>query len=142
MRSRLRTQMPFASLGLSAPLLRSLVELGYEQPTPVQSAVIPAILRGHDLWASARTGSGKTAAFALPILERLAGEPASASRAVRALILVPTRELAVQTSQAVARYGRNLPAPIETCTIVGGVAIERQLRALADGAQLLVATPG
>jgi len=132
--------MTFASLGLSAPLLRALVELGYEQPTPVQSAAIPAISRGRDLWASARTGSGKTAAFVLPILERLSSAPAHG--AVQALILVPTRELAVQTGQAIARYGRHLPAPIESCVVVGGVAIDHHVRALADGVQLLVATPG
>ncbi len=132
--------MSFAQLGLSPAVLRSLVELGYDAPTAVQSAAIPAILQGRDLWASARTGSGKTAAFALPILELLSSRPPSSS--VRALIVVPTRELAVQTGQAVARYSRHLPVPIETCVAVGGVAIESQLRALGHGVQLLVATPG
>jgi ATP-dependent RNA helicase RhlE len=132
--------MKFDALGLSAPLLRALAELGYEHATPVQAAAIPAALRGGDLWASARTGSGKTAAFVLPLLERLSTCPAPG--AVRALIVVPTRELAVQTGQAVARYGRHLPVPIETCVAVGGAPIERQLQALRDGAQLVVATPG
>ncbi|MDB4990471.1 MAG: rhlE [Myxococcaceae bacterium] len=134
--------MTFASLGLSDPLLRALVELGYRLPTPVQLAAIPAIMRGRDLWASAQTGSGKTAAFVLPILERLSTTAPSERGAVQALILVPTRELAVQTGQAIARYGRKLPVPLTTCVAVGGVAIERQLRRLADGVQLLVATPG
>src|SRR4051794_35058482 len=130
--------MTFASLGLSAPLLSPLVELGYEEPTPVQRAAIPAIMRGRDLWASAQTGSGKTAAFVLPILERLSREPPpstlrsrteeprASTRAVRVLIVVPTRELAEQTSQAIARYGRHLPAPPETCTAIGGVSIDGQ----------------
>ena len=134
--------MTFAFLGLSAPLLRTLEELGYEAPTPVQGAAIPVILAGRDLWASAQTGSGKTAAFVLPLLERLSAPGPSAARTVQALILVPTRELAVQTGQAIARYGRQLGAAPATCVAVGGVAIERQQRALADGAQLLVATPG
>ena len=134
--------MQFASLGLSAPILRALAELGYEAPTPVQRAAIPAILRGRDLWASAQTGSGKTAAFVLPILERLSAARPAVSGGVRALILVPTRELAVQTGQAIARYARHLPTPCQTCVAVGGLSIDRQLRALADGAALLVATPG
>jgi ATP-dependent RNA helicase RhlE len=144
--------MTFATLGLSAPLLQSLVELGYTAPTPVQTAAIPAILEGRDLWASAQTGSGKTAAFVLPILsllarpgarfdERLAAEPGPAGM-VRALIVVPTRELAVQTGQAIVRYDRHLRAAQGACVAVGGVAIERQLRSLSDGAALLVATPG
>jgi superfamily II DNA/RNA helicase len=134
--------MTFAALGLSAPLLRALGELGYDAPTPVQVAAIPAISHGRDLWASAQTGSGKTAAFVLPILERGFSARPSAQGAVSVLILVPTRELAVQTGQAIARYGRHLPATPRTCVAVGGVSIDRQLRALAEGAQLLVATPG
>jgi ATP-dependent RNA helicase RhlE len=133
--------MTFVSLGLSAPLLLALDELGYEAPTPVQGAAIPVILAGRDLWASAQTGSGKTAAFVLPMLERLSAARL-AERAVRSLILVPTRELAVQTGQAIARYDRHLRAAPKVCVAVGGVAIERQQRALDDGAQLLVATPG
>ncbi len=86
--------MAFASLGLSAPLLQALADLGYDQPTPVQAAAIPVILRGDDLWASAQTGSGKTAAFVLPILERLSTTHGGSSH-VRALIIVPTRELAM-----------------------------------------------
>jgi len=134
--------MTFVALGLSAPLLDALTELGYEAPTPVQVAAIPALLRGRDLWASAQTGSGKTAAFVLPLLERLGVARAPSRGAVLAMILVPTRELAVQTGQAIARYGRHLPAPPATCVAVGGVSIERQQRALADGAALVVATPG
>lgn len=129
--------MKFAALGLSAPLLAALVELDYEQPTPVQAAAIPELLRGRDLWASAQTGSGKTAAFVLPILERL-----RATAAVQALIVAPTRELAVQTAQAIARYARHLDFPVETCVAVGGAPIEQQVQALAAGAQIVVATPG
>lgn len=134
--------MPFASLGLSAPILRTLVDLGYEAPTPVQVAAIPAIFAGRDLWASAQTGSGKTAAFVLPILQRLSAARPPSPGAVQALILAPTRELAVQTGQAIARYAQDLPVPLRACVAVGGVSIDRQLRALAQGAQLLVATPG
>lgn len=129
--------MKFAALGLSAPLLDALVELGHEDPTPVQAAAIPELLQGRDLWASARTGSGKTAAFVLPILERL-----RARAAVQALIVAPTRELAVQTAQAIARYGRHLDFPVETCVAVGGAPIEQQVQALVAGAQIVVATPG
>jgi ATP-dependent RNA helicase RhlE len=134
--------MTFASLGLSAPILRALGEFGYEAPTFVQVAAIPAISRGRDLWASAQTGSGKTAAFVLPILERLSMARPPAPDAVQGLIVVPTRELAVQTGQAIARYGRHLAAPIKTCVAVGGMSIDRQRAELADGVQLLVATPG
>ncbi|MET0285664.1 MAG: DEAD/DEAH box helicase [Polyangiales bacterium] len=127
--------MKFAALGLSAPLLETLDELGYEHATPVQEASIAPLLAGRDLWASARTGSGKTAAFVLPILERLRPDAV-----VQALIVVPTRELAVQIGQSIARYGRHLD--IATCVAVGGAPIERQLDALANGAQVVVATPG
>jgi superfamily II DNA/RNA helicase len=134
--------MSFAALGLSAPILRALVELGYEAPTPVQVAAIPAVLQGRDLWASAQTGSGKTAAFVLPMLEQLDRSHARLAGTVRGLIVAPTRELAEQTGQAIARYARHLAHPPRTCVAVGGVSAERQLRALEEGAQLLVATPG
>jgi ATP-dependent RNA helicase RhlE len=133
---------PFAALGLSAPLLRAVADAGYEAPTPVQSAAIPAILRGGDVWASAQTGSGKTAAFVLPILQALGGGPGGARRAVRALVLVPTRELAAQIAEAVERYGRHMPARCKACVAVGGAPIDPQLAALRGGVDLVVATPG
>jgi ATP-dependent RNA helicase RhlE len=129
--------MKFASLGLSPSLLQALDELGYDDATPVQEAAIAPMLQGRDLWVSARTGSGKTAAFVLPILQRL-----RPSATVQALIVVPTRELAVQIGQAVARYARHLDFALEICVAVGGAPIERQLDALAAGAQVVVATPG
>ncbi len=132
----------FPSLGLSAPLLRAIADLGHEAPTPVQIEAIPAILGGHDVWASAPTGSGKTAAFVLPILERLAARGRAAPRPVRALILVPTRELALQIADVVARYGAHLAEPLKTCVAVGGVSVNPQMMALRGGADLVVATPG
>jgi ATP-dependent RNA helicase RhlE len=139
-RASMRRPMTFASLGLSPPLLQALAELGYDAPTPVQAAAIPAVLRGGDLWASAQTGSGKTAAFLLPLLERLsAAEPAPA-RAVRGLILVPTRELALQIGEAIERYGRHLA--LRSMVAVGGVDIAMQITTLGAGADIVVATPG
>src|SRR3954466_11768945 len=103
--------MTFAELGLSAALVRATAELGYRSPTPVQSLAIPAILGRGDVWASAQTGSGKTAAFALPLLDRLSATP----RAARSLVVVPTRELALQIGAAMERYGRHVPQPQTTC---------------------------
>ena len=134
--------MTFTSLKLTVPLLRAIAEKGYETPTPVQGAAIPAILRGCDVWAAAQTGSGKTAAFALPILQRLAASPRPSGRLVRALILVPTRELAVQIGESFRRYGRFLPEPLKTLVVYGGVSINPQMMALAGGADVIVATPG
>ena len=133
--------MTFASLGLSEPLLRAIAELSYEAPTAVQQAAIPAILQGRDVWASAQTGSGKTAAFVLPIFERL-GAARRQSSGVRALVLVPTRELALQIEDAGQRLQRYLPASLRVCVAVGGVSINPQMMALRGGADLLVATPG
>jgi superfamily II DNA/RNA helicase len=132
--------MTFASLGLSAPLLRALAELGYGTPTPVQDAAIPAVLRGGDLWASAQTGSGKTAAFVLPLLERLSTSAPASSSAPRALIVVPTRELALQIGEAIQRYTRH--RALRSAVAVGGVDIATQCAALRAGADLVVATPG
>src|SRR5687768_6978028 len=103
--------MPFRSLGLSAPLVRAVADLAYDQPTPAQTLAIPAILRGGDVWASAKTGSGKTAAFLLPILELLGRTTSALPRRVRALVLAPTRELAAQIAEAVRSFGRYLPEP-------------------------------
>src|ERR1700760_4008559 len=116
----------FASLGLSSALADAVLALGYEEPTPIQREAIPVLLTGRDLLGQAATGTGKTAAFALPILETLP-EPAERTRP-HALVLVPTRELAVQVSEAVHRYGRHLGARV--LPVYGGAPIGRQLRAL------------
>jgi len=135
-------RMSFLSLGLSEPLQRAVAAWHYEKPTPIQVAVIPAILRGADVWASAQTGSGKTAAFALPLVQKLATARRPHGRYVSALILVPTRELATQVVEAVRRYARYLPQPLKTLVAVGGLSINPQMMALGGGADLLVATPG
>jgi ATP-dependent RNA helicase RhlE len=134
--------MPFAALGLSAPLVRAIADLDFSAPTPVQVAAIPPILRGGDVWASAQTGSGKTAAFVLPLLERLAAQPASPPGLVRALVLVPTHELATQIADVVRSFGRHLHHPPRTRVLIGGVSINPQLMSLRGGADLVVATPG
>ena len=134
--------MSFSSLGLSEPLLRAVAARNYSTPTPVQGTAIPEILRGRDVWASAQTGSGKTAAFALPILQLLGAGPRPRGRFVRALILVPTRELAAQIGEAIGRYSQHLPYSPKTLTVFGGVSINPQMLALGRGADILVATPG
>jgi ATP-dependent RNA helicase RhlE len=131
----------FASLGLSSPLLRAVKEQGYQAPTPIQIAAIPNVLRGDDLKACAQTGSGKTAAFALPILQVLARKPAT-SRAIRALVLAPTRELAMQISEAFTNYSTHLTQPLTIISVFGGVSINPQMMALRGGADIVVATPG
>jgi superfamily II DNA/RNA helicase len=134
--------MPFSSLGLIAPLTQAVAERNYLAATPVQTAVIPAILRGEDVWASAQTGSGKTAAFALPILQRLAANPRERG-AVGALVLAPTRELAAQITASFRAYGCHLPAPApKIVTVFGGVSLNPQMMALRGGADVVVATPG
>ena len=133
--------MTFARLGLIDPLLAALATLAYKTPTPVQTQAIPAILAGRDLMAAAQTGTGKTAGFALPILQRLATEGAPvASNSVRALVLVPTRELAEQVSTSIRSYGQNLP--LRTCAVYGGVSINPQMMKLRKGIDVVVATPG
>jgi superfamily II DNA/RNA helicase len=134
--------MPFSSLGLIEPLLRVVAERNYSAPTPIQTLTIPAVLRGGDVQASAQTGSGKTAAFALPILQRLATSQRERGRFVRALILVPTRELAAQIGESFRNYARYLPGPIKTLVVYGGVSINPQMMALGGGADVIVATPG
>ncbi|MFT3828872.1 MAG: DEAD/DEAH box helicase [Opitutaceae bacterium] len=134
--------MPFSSLGLIVPLAQAVAERKYTAPTPVQSAVIPAVLRGDDVWASAQTGSGKTAAFALPLLQRLAATPRERGT-VSALVLVPTRELAAQITASFRAYGAHLPPPaLKVVAIFGGLAINPQMMALRGGADVVVATPG
>ncbi len=134
--------MPFSALGLSPALARAASELGYSTPTPIQSQAIPAILRGADLLGSAQTGSGKTAAFGLPLLQQLQdGEP-RAPRRLRALVLVPTRELAAQVGEVLRGLGRHLPRPPKIAVLFGGVSINPQMMGLRGGADVVVATPG
>ncbi len=133
--------MSFSELGLSAELLRAIATTSYAAPTPIQTAAIPAILREQDVRACAQTGSGKTAAFVLPILQRLMTEARAGDRHVGALVLVPTRELAVQVGEACRAFSRYLPA-IKVLTVFGGVSINPQMLALRGGADIVVATPG
>jgi len=132
----------FTSLGLRPAVLETLASLGYEEPTPIQREAVPLLLEGRDVLGQAATGTGKTAAFALPMLERIFTEaPESGrTRAVRALILVPTRELAMQVSEAVHRYGKSYGARV--LPVYGGQAIGMQLKALRAGVDVIVATPG
>lgn len=134
--------MSFSSLGLLEPLVRVAAERNYAAPTPIQLAAIPAVLGGRDVQASAQTGSGKTAAFALPILQRLTAGARERGRFVRALILVPTRELAAQIGASFRDYARHLPTPVKTLVVYGGVSINPQMMALGGGADVIVATPG
>ncbi len=137
--------MSFAELGLSQGLLEAVSKEGYTEPTPIQAQAIPAVLAGHDLLAAAQTGTGKTAAFTLPILQKLQATDESASaqtrRAVRVLVLVPTRELAAQVADSVRTYSRNLPS-LRTAVIFGGVNINPQIDMLRRGVDIIVATPG
>jgi ATP-dependent RNA helicase RhlE len=132
--------MSFASLGLSDALVRAVTEVGYTTPTPIQLQAIPAVLAGRDLLAGAQTGTGKTAGFVLPILHRLAAQPASGRRVIRVLILTPTRELAAQVEESVRVYGKHV-SPTST-VIFGGVGINPQIDALKRGVDIVVATPG
>ncbi|SAK65668.1 ATP-dependent RNA helicase 1 [Caballeronia calidae] len=135
--------MSFDSLGLSEPLLRAVNELGYSSPTPIQLQAIPAVLKGGDLLAGAQTGTGKTAGFTLPILQRLsqlAPATGGAKRPVRALILTPTRELAAQVEESVRAYGKYLK--LKSTVMFGGVGINPQIDALRRGVDIVVATPG
>ena len=135
--------MSFHSLGLIPDLLRAVGEQGYEAPTPIQAKAIPVVLEGRDLMVGAQTGTGKTAAFTLPMLQRLvrhANPSASPARhPVRALVLTPTRELAMQVEESVRTYGRYVP--MRTLAIFGGVNANPQIAALRRGVEILVATP-
>jgi superfamily II DNA/RNA helicase len=134
--------MSFSSLGLSPAILQAVAERGYAVPTPVQVAAIPAILGGGDVLAAAQTGSGKTAAFALPLLQLLQGSPGEKPRRLRVLVLVPTRELAQQTAEAMrllAQAGQQAP---KIAALFGGVSINPQMMDLRGGADIVVATPG
>jgi len=133
--------MSFDSLGLSAELLRAVREQGYSEPTPIQRKAIPAILEGKDVMAGAQTGTGKTAGFTLPLLQRLNAQSTKRGRRpIRALVLTPTRELAAQVAESVAIYGRHLP--LRSAVIFGGVKINPQIEQLRRGVDILVATPG
>ncbi|HEY0876958.1 MAG TPA: DEAD/DEAH box helicase, partial [Zeimonas sp.] len=134
--------MSFSALGLSEALVRAVSECGYDAPTPIQAKAIPAVLAGGDLLAGAQTGTGKTAGFVLPILQRLAASPAQprGARPIRALILTPTRELAAQVEQSVVDYGRH--TPLTSTVVFGGVNINPQIDRLRRGVDILVATPG
>ena len=133
--------MSFADLALAPVLLENLQRLGYSQPTPIQQQAIPLILAGQDLLAGAQTGTGKTAAFVLPILQRLLMQPAAQpTSTVRALILVPTRELAVQVHQSVEQYAAG--SPLRAALVYGGVSIAAQAEVLQSGVELVIATPG
>ena len=132
----------FDDLGLIPPLCAAVKDEGYTTPTPIQARAIPPVLDGRDLLGLAQTGTGKTAAFALPILQRLAAKKPrhNGHRPVRALVLTPTRELAAQIGESFSTYGRHLP--LRNTVIFGGVGIDAQRRALRDGVDILVATPG
>ena len=135
--------MSFSSLGLADEIVRAVSEHGYTTPTPIQAQAIPAVLAGGDLLAGAQTGTGKTAGFTLPLLQRLSGtaqRAAGAQRPIRALILTPTRELAAQVEESVRTYGKYLP--LTSAVIFGGVGINPQIKLLKHGVDVLVATPG
>ena len=132
--------MSFSSLGLSPLILKALTEQSYLQPSPIQSKAIPEVLRGRDLLAAAQTGSGKTAAFTLPILERLSHGAKVQSNKTLALILTPTRELAAQINENIQSYSKYLH--IRSEVVFGGVKINPQMMRLRKGADILVATPG
>jgi superfamily II DNA/RNA helicase len=130
------------ALGLSPRLLRAVQALGLDAPTPVQAAAIPAALNGQDVLACAPTGSGKTAAYALPLLQRLAAHAPIGKRRPQALVLVPTRELAAQVGETLQALAEHLPKPVKLSVLYGGVSINPQLMALRGGADVVVATPG
>ena len=134
------TAKGFAALGLDAQLVTALVALGYEEPTPIQRESIPVLIDGGDLLAQAATGTGKTAAFALPMLHRLMSRAPAAPRTTRGLVLVPTRELAMQVSEAIYKYGRS--SRLAIVPVYGGASMYQQVRALERGAAIVVATPG
>jgi ATP-dependent RNA helicase RhlE len=132
--------MSFSDLGLTPELLRAVADKGYDTPSPIQLQAIPAVLAGRDVLAGAQTGTGKTAGFVLPILQRLAADVATRHRAPRALVLAPTRELAAQVAQSVRDYGKYLP--LRVLQVFGGVGINPQISGLRSGCDILVATPG
>lgn len=132
--------MPFSQLGLSDPIVKAVAEQGYETPTPIQEKAIPVILAGKDLIAAAQTGTGKTASFVLPILQNFIAAPEIRAKRIRALILTPTRELAVQVEANIAKYSKHLN--LTSMAMYGGVDSEPQKERLIEGVDILVATPG
>jgi ATP-dependent RNA helicase RhlE len=133
--------MSFRALGLEARVLKAVHEAGYTEPTPIQAAAIPLAMAGHDLIGIAQTGTGKTAAFTLPILTKLAGLMATGQRqGTRVLVLAPTRELAAQIEENAPAYGKHLP--VRMATVFGGVGEHAQIQALRSGAEIIIATPG
>ncbi|MEO8890640.1 MAG: DEAD/DEAH box helicase [Coleofasciculaceae cyanobacterium] len=132
--------MTFDNLGLSTDLLRAVADSGYTEPTPIQQQAIPAILLGQDIFASAQTGTGKTAGFTLPLLQILSATKNKVHRTPRALILIPTRELAAQVNDSVKTYGKHLP--LRSTVVYGGVGIKSQIKMLHQGVDIIVATPG
>lgn len=134
--------MSFDTLGLRADILRAVSELGYTQPTPIQQQAIPAVLKGGDLLAGAQTGTGKTAGFTLPILQRLMDNPRATTGkpVIRVLVLTPTRELAAQVEESITQYGKYLP--LKSMVMFGGVGINPQIDKLRRGVDILVSTPG
>ncbi len=132
--------MPFKTFGLSDPLVRGILATGYTAPTEIQTQVIPAALEGKDIIGCAQTGTGKTAAFVLPILNRLSHEKSTTKKVIKSLIITPTRELAVQVEKVILGYGRFLD--VSTLAVYGGVNIKSQLNALRRGVDIIIATPG
>ena len=132
--------MNFDDLNLAPAILKAVHELGYTEPTPVQAQAIPVVLQGHDLLAGAQTGTGKTAGFALPLLQLLSSRPVQRRGAIRALVLTPTRELAAQVEEAVRSYGKHLE--LSSTVIFGGVGMNPQIERIQAGCDILVATPG
>ena len=132
--------MPFSALGLDAKILRAVTEAGYTEPTPIQAAAIPPIIAGQDLIGIAQTGTGKTAAFTLPILTRLAAAQPGQRRSTKVLIIAPTRELVVQIEENVRAYAKHLPLTV--ATVFGGVGEHPQIRALRAGTDVVIATAG
>ena len=134
------SNMNFADLGLSEPVLRALADCGYTEPTPIQQEAIPIVTAGHDLIASAQTGTGKTAAFTLPLIDDIATRPADKGDPPLVLILTPTRELALQIDENIRAYGRHVGT--RTCVVLGGVSQGPQVDSLRRGVDFLIATPG
>ena len=133
--------MPFSELGLSAPLVALVAKNDYTTPYPIQVAAIPAIMAGKDILGIAPTGSGKTASFVLPILQQFQRKKIAPNRHIKALILVPTRELAMQVGEVFKLFSENLPRPVKSLAVFGGVSINPQMKALI-GVEILIATPG
>ncbi|EIF51686.1 DEAD/DEAH box helicase [Sulfurovum sp. AR] len=133
--------MSFTNLGLSEPLLKAIKEQGYDTPTPIQQQAIPVVIEGKDVLAAAQTGTGKTAGFTLPLLEKLSKtQPKMHKKQIRALVLTPTRELAAQVAESIKTYGKHLP--YTSTVIFGGVGINPQLAAIRKGVEIVIATPG